>query len=84
MVDLYLLEEMDSPLFQVVRSTGEVLGKVDILGAEGLEHREKRNGFHVEWIERGAIKERKYVRNLISQYKAGTTYQLHTVVNTGL
>jgi hypothetical protein len=71
MTDIYFMEEMDSHLFTVVRNTGEVLEKVDILSAEGLEHRLSRCGMEVEWVDRGALKERKHVRNLISQYRSG-------------
>lgn len=71
MADIYLMEEMDSHLFSVVKKTGEVVEKVDIISAEGLAYRLKRSGLQVEWLDRGAIKERKYVRNLISQYRAG-------------
>ena len=72
MADIYFVEEMDSHLFSVVRNTGEVLDKIDILTAEGLAYRLGRSGTKVEWLDRGAIKERKYVRNLISQYRSNS------------
>ena len=68
MVDIYLMEEMDSHLFSVIKNTGQVVDKVDVLSAEGLDYRLSRSGLKVVWLDRGAIKERKYVRNLISQY----------------
>ncbi len=64
---IYLYEEMDSHLFQVVRADGQVIDKVDVLTAEGIANRLGKQGFIIQWIDRFPSKERKYVRNLISR-----------------
>lgn len=69
MPDIYLLAEMDSHLFRVVTQAGEVVDKVDILAAEALEYQLKKQGLQVEWVDRIASKERKHVRQLISNFQ---------------
>ena len=70
MADIYLVEEMGSHLFQVVKADGEELEKIDVLAAEGLDYRLTKRGLKVEWLDRQDLKERKHVRNLVAQYKA--------------
>lgn len=71
--DYFLMEEMDSPRFQVVKMSGEIIGNLDILAAEGFEYRIRKNGQQLRWVDRGDLKERKRVRKLISEFKAKTT-----------
>lgn len=78
MADIYLVEEMGNHLFSVVKSNGEVVDKVDILGAEGLEYRLKKDGLKVDWLDRGPSKERKHVRKLIAQYNARHSVACHS------
>ena len=70
---IYFVEQMASPLFQVVTDAGEVLGELSIIDAEGWEYRLKKEGKHVSWIDRGLLKERKHVRDLISKNSAGVS-----------
>jgi len=69
MAGFILMEEMDSYLWKVIRDTGEVLGQVDTLAAEAMEWELKRQGATIQWIGRNDLKERKHVRNLISQHQ---------------
>ena len=65
---VYFYEEMDSQLFQVVEEGGRVVDKLDPLSAEGLDYRLAKAGFEVRWVDRTPSKERKYVRQLVSNY----------------
>jgi hypothetical protein len=65
---IYFYEEMDSHLFQVVGEEGRVIDKVDTLAAEGLNYRLKKAGVDVRWVDRSPSKERKHVRQLVSDY----------------
>lgn len=67
---VYLYEQMDSHLFQVVKATGQVIDEVDILSAEGIANRLRKHGITVQWIDRGPSQERKHVRQLISNFTA--------------
>lgn len=67
MTEFYFVEEMGSPYFQVVSAEGQVLGEISIIDAESLEYRWKRQGAKVKWVDRGLLKERKHVRDLIAK-----------------
>lgn len=70
METIYLYENMEDHLFQVVTETGQVLDEVDILSAEGIDNRYRKCGVRVQWIDRGPSKERKHVRQLMATFNA--------------
>lgn len=67
---IYIYENMDDHLFQVIGENGQVLDEVDILSAEGIDNRYRKRGVQVVWLDRGALKERKHVRQLMATFNA--------------
>lgn len=81
---VYLYEKMEDHLFQVVRSSGQVVDEVDIITAEGIANRLDKRGFNVQWVDRNPSKERKHVRSLISQFSSRNVIPARSSVGVSL